>query len=84
MLQGMGWNEFDAERAREHFFEADRHALAELAELWDPDTPTVENAAYIEKAKAINADIYTSFLSNLTQILDVEGVEKPEKKSIGG
>lgn len=84
MLQGMGWTEFDAERAREHFFDVDRHALAELAELWDPDTPNMENAAYIEKAKAVNADLYTSFLSNLTQILDVEGEEKPKKKSIGG
>ena len=78
MLQGMGWTEFDAERAREHFFEADRHALAELAEQWDPDVPNLQNKAYVEKAKAVNEDLYTSFLSNLTQVLEAENSDKPE------
>ena len=80
MLQGMGWSEFDAERAREHFFESDRHALAELAEVWDPTVPNVQNKAYVEKAKAVNEDLYTSFLSNLTQVLDAEDIDKPKDK----
>lgn len=75
MLQGMGWSEFDAERAREHFFESDRHALADLAEVWDPDVPNLQNKAYVERAKAVNEDLYTSFLSNLTQVLEAEGVD---------
>jgi CPA2 family monovalent cation:H+ antiporter-2 len=83
MLQGMGWSEFDAERAREHFFEADRHALADLAELWDPNVPNLENKAYVEKAKAVNEDLYTSFLSNLTQVLETEDIDE-KKKPIGG
>ena len=79
MLQGMGWSEFDAARAREHFFEADRHALSELAEVWDPDVPNLQNAAYVDRAKAVNEDLYTSFLSNLTQVLEVEGAQTEQR-----
>lgn len=70
MLQGMGWPEYEAERAREQFFEADRHALAELAGLWDPDIPNEKNAEYVDRARRVNTDLYTSFLSNLSQIVE--------------
>ncbi len=79
MLQGMGWTEFDAERAREHFFEADRHALAELAEVWDPAVPNLQNKDYVDRAKAVNEDLYTSFLSNLTQVLETEAAAEAKK-----
>ena len=79
MLQGMGWSEFEAERAREHFFEADRHALSELAEVWDPAVPNLQNKAYVERAKTVNEDLYTSFLSNLTQVLEAESTTTDKK-----
>ena len=70
MLQGMGWPEYEAERAHDQFFEADRHALAELAELWDPDIPNEKNEKYVARAREVNSDLYTSFLSNLTKIVE--------------
>lgn len=81
MLQGMGWTEFDAERAHDQFFEADRHALAELASLWNPDIPNMDNTEYVERAKKVNADLFTSFLSNLTQIVENEDVDPPKRKN---
>lgn len=81
MLEGMGWSAFDAERARAQFFDADRHSLFELAELWDPDVPNLENEAYITKAMEMNSDMYTSFLSNLTQILEKQTEKEDPSKS---
>jgi CPA2 family monovalent cation:H+ antiporter-2 len=79
MLQGMGWSEFDADRAYEQFFDADRKALAELAELWDPNIPNAENLAYVDRAKQVNSDLFTSFLSNLTQIVEAGSPTEPPK-----
>ncbi|WP_069300725.1 monovalent cation:proton antiporter-2 (CPA2) family protein [Neptunicoccus sediminis] len=70
MLQGMGWPEYEAERAHDQFFEADRHALAELAGLWDPNLPNEKNDKYVARAREVNSDLYTSFLSNLTKIVE--------------
>ncbi len=56
-LAALGWEEADIARAAEAFVEHDRQMLAELAPLWDPDTPPERNAAYLAKARAQNAEI---------------------------
>ncbi len=86
MLEHMGWSEFDANRAATEFYAADRHALFELAELWDPDVPPERNTAYIEAAKEINKEFFTGFLANLTEIVEeAEGEsEEPEDKARSG
>lgn len=78
MLQNMGWSEYDALKARDAFFRADRQALRELAEVWDPHVPNLQNEAYVELAKQINAELYTGFLANLSIIVD-EDDDAPEK-----
>ncbi|MBC6441722.1 MAG: cation:proton antiporter [Rhodobacteraceae bacterium] len=78
MLQAMGWSEYDAFAARDAFFKADRHALLELASVWDPNVPNVQNEAYVELARQINKDLHTGFLSNLSQVID-ETEDTPEK-----
>ncbi|MEM6619555.1 MAG: hypothetical protein AAF631_09660 [Pseudomonadota bacterium] len=72
MLQAMDWSEYDAEKASEAFFKADRHALQELAELWDPAVPNVQNDAYVQRAKSINKELYTGFLANLSALVDAD------------
>ncbi|MCP5075038.1 MAG: potassium transporter, partial [Rhodobacteraceae bacterium] len=81
MLENMGWPDFDAHRAATEFFAADRHALLELAELWDPDIPTERNKAYMEAAREINKEFFTGFLANLTDIVETEEEEEIRKKT---
>jgi CPA2 family monovalent cation:H+ antiporter-2 len=61
-LEELGLSEFEAHEAEMTFFQMDRAAVAELAELWDPDVPITENRAYIERAKALNKDLETVLL----------------------
>ncbi len=50
-LAALGHDDDEIERYAKVFFDYDRHMLAELAELWDPDVPPEKNAAYIAKAR---------------------------------
>ena len=78
MLEHMGWSDYDAHRAATEFTHADRHALLELAELWDPDIPPERNTAYIEAAREINKEFFTGFLANLTEIVN-DDEERPKQ-----
>jgi CPA2 family monovalent cation:H+ antiporter-2 len=84
MLKELGWSEFDIEHAADSFVSADRGALRELAELCDPNVKMQDNTAYIERARAINNEFNTSFLANLSKILEDdtkkdEGNETPSE-----
>jgi CPA2 family monovalent cation:H+ antiporter-2 len=75
MLRGVGWTEYEAQNATEEFVKSDRHALLELAELWNPDIKNEDNKLYVERAQQINADFNTGFLANLAQIVDKDEEE---------
>ncbi|MEM9714882.1 MAG: monovalent cation:proton antiporter-2 (CPA2) family protein [Pseudomonadota bacterium] len=81
MLNHLGWEKFEAERAAEEFTKADRGALLELAQLWDPNIPVVENKAYVARAKEINQQYNTGFLANLAGIVDQQTEEAEGEKS---
>ncbi len=49
----LGMHPFDAEQLAKKFIEEDRHILAEMAEAFDPSTPTHKNKAYVEKSKTL-------------------------------
>lgn len=82
MLEARGWSDSDALRARDAFFAADRRALLDLASVWDPARPNLQNEEYVELARRINSELYTGFLANLTTVLgeDDHGAEarRPE------
>ncbi|GLQ33811.1 potassium transporter [Amylibacter marinus] len=78
MLEGSGWAGFDIENATDAFFKSDRGALAELAELWDPDVPSANNKPYVERARAINAEFATGFLANLANLGDAKEQDPKE------
>jgi CPA2 family monovalent cation:H+ antiporter-2 len=50
-MRTLGYTEDEVERVAQTFFEQDRHMLAELAQLWNPDVPIERNAAYVAKAR---------------------------------
>ena len=65
VLENIGLTEFEAAEAEKTFYAHDRHAIRELAEVWDPDTPSGENRAYIARAKDLERDLEASLLTIL-------------------
>ena len=78
MLERLGWPGIDIETAIDTFVTSDRGALRELSELWDPNIKTEDNKAYVERARAINNEFNTGFLTNLTKILE-QDIKKEEE-----
>ncbi|MGV6812905.1 MAG: cation:proton antiporter domain-containing protein [Brevirhabdus sp.] len=66
VLENTDLTEFEAADHERNFFKQDRHALKEMARLWDPDVPSVENEAYIALAKTLNKEMETSMLNELS------------------
>jgi len=67
VLENIGLNEFEAHTLETAFSKHDRHSAAELAALWDPDKPTVENTAYIERAIELEKDLETMLLTHMEE-----------------
>ncbi|PVA11935.1 potassium transporter [Pelagivirga sediminicola] len=67
VLENMGVGEFEAAELQQTFYRHDRHSVRELAALWDPDIPTVENAAYIARARELEEELETMLLSQLEE-----------------
>ncbi len=75
VLEELGLTEFEAHEQEVTFFKMDRAAMADLARLWDPDVPVLENQAYIERAKELNADLETALVSALSE-------KRPQKDKV--
>ncbi|WP_417728390.1 monovalent cation:proton antiporter-2 (CPA2) family protein [Roseovarius sp.] len=79
VLENMGLTEFEAAELEKTFYHHDRHSVRELAALWDPDKPTVENEAYITRARALEEELQTMLLSQLEETGTPTGVGKPKQ-----
>jgi CPA2 family monovalent cation:H+ antiporter-2 len=64
-LENVGFNDFEANEMEKAFYRHDRHALKELAALWKPGLPVSDNPAYVERARALNAEMETALVSRL-------------------
>ena len=65
VLENIGLTDFEANAAETLFYQHDRHTVRELAELWDPNIPSAQNAAYIARAKELEKELEASLLSAL-------------------
>jgi CPA2 family monovalent cation:H+ antiporter-2 len=63
VLENIGLSEYEAAEAERVFYHHDRDAVRELAELWDPDIPASQNAAYIKRSKELQKELETAFLA---------------------
>ncbi|WP_187429637.1 Glutathione-regulated potassium-efflux system protein KefC [Roseobacter fucihabitans] len=63
VLENVGLSEYEAAEAERIFYHHDRHSVQELAQLWDPDVPTSQNPAYLARAKELQKELETAFLS---------------------
>ncbi|SLN35744.1 Glutathione-regulated potassium-efflux system protein KefC [Roseovarius gaetbuli] len=67
VLENMGLTEFEAAELEKTFYQHDRGSVRELAALWDPGIPTIDNAAYIKRARELEKDLETMLLSQLEE-----------------
>ncbi|MEM6887120.1 MAG: monovalent cation:proton antiporter-2 (CPA2) family protein [Pseudomonadota bacterium] len=67
VLENLGLSEFEAAESERIFYHHDRGTVRELAQLWDPDIPTSENQAYVQRAKELQKELETAILSNDTE-----------------
>lgn len=65
VLENMGLSEYEAAISEQTFFHHDREGVRELAQLWDPATPSAENQAYMDRAKELEEELGTSLLAAL-------------------
>jgi len=63
VLENVGLSEFEAAGAEQTFYAHDRTIVRELAELWDPDLATSENAAYIARSRELEKDLEAALLA---------------------
>ncbi|MEM8729063.1 MAG: cation:proton antiporter [Pseudomonadota bacterium] len=67
VLENAGLTEYEAAVAEQTFYDHDRQTVRELAELWDPSTPTTQNAAYIARARELQKDLETALMSRASE-----------------
>lgn len=67
VLETMGLTEFEAAEVEKTFYQHDRQSVRDLATLWDPDRPTMENEAYIKRARELEEELQTMLLSQLEE-----------------
>ncbi|MEL7259266.1 MAG: NAD-binding protein, partial [Pseudomonadota bacterium] len=78
VLENMGLSEFEASELHKTFYHYDRRSVRELAALWDPNIPTIENSAYIARAKELENELQTMLLSRGEED-SLEGVEDTDR-----
>ncbi|WP_294622206.1 monovalent cation:proton antiporter-2 (CPA2) family protein [uncultured Roseovarius sp.] len=78
VLENMGLTEFEAAELEQTFYKHDRQSVRELAALWDPDIPTIENSAYVARAKELERDLQTMLLSQLEDTAETDAKEAGE------
>ncbi len=57
VLENIGLSEYEADSAERTFYDHDRYAVQQLAEVWDPNIPAAENTAYIKRAAELEKEL---------------------------
>lgn len=73
VLEDLGLTEFEANQMETAFYQHDRSALRELAELWKPGVPLEDNPDYMRRAQELNKELESALITQ-----DVEDEDEPE------
>ena len=65
VLENMGFSDYEASKLSQAYFQVDRAAMRDLAELWVPGQSVLKNEAYIARARQLDRDLETSLISVL-------------------
>jgi CPA2 family monovalent cation:H+ antiporter-2 len=94
VLENTGLSEYEAAQHQRAFYRADRAALADLAQLWEPGRPVSENEAYVARSRELDKEMEAELVAALdenphtpraeyTDPIITEDVEKPFDKKRG-
>ena len=83
VLENSGYSEFEAARLERAFFQHDRAAMRELANLWQPDVPSDQNEAYLKRAHELNADLDAMLVVALEKSEEFPETDKKEDPDQG-
>lgn len=64
VLENAGLSEWEAAESERAFYQHDREALLELAQLWDPSVAGPDNAAYVARARELDKELETTLLAS--------------------
>lgn len=67
VLENVGLSEFEAHELERLFWNLDRSAVRDLAEVWKPGVDPEKNAEYVERTKALNAEFEAQMLAHFTE-----------------
>jgi CPA2 family monovalent cation:H+ antiporter-2 len=67
VLENIGLSEYEAAMAEKVFFQHDREAVRDLAQLWDPNIPPSKNDAYVKRALELDKELEAMLLSKLSE-----------------
>ncbi len=73
ILEEMGFSEYDAAMTEKAYYQHDREAVRTLAELWNPDIPVSQNAAYVERSRSLDKEFEAALVTQLEQGRDKSG-----------
>jgi len=62
VLENSGLSEFEAAELEKLFFNLDRAAVRDLAQVWKPGVPVEQNAAYIARTKELNTELEAAMM----------------------
>lgn len=65
VLENMGFTEYEAAKLSQTYFNVDRAAMRDLAQLWVPGQPVHLNDPYIARAKQLDSDLETALIEEL-------------------
>lgn len=77
-LEKVGVSEFEASELQKLFFDLDRAAVRDLAQLWKPGVPAEKNPAYVARARELNKDLEESLLGRFATA-EAEGAPAAQK-----
>ena len=65
VLENMGFSDYEASKLSQAYYQVDRAAMRDLAELWVPGQPVTQNEPYIARARQLDRDLETSLINEL-------------------
>ncbi|MGL4278939.1 MAG: monovalent cation:proton antiporter-2 (CPA2) family protein [Albidovulum sp.] len=68
VLENVGLSEYEAAELQKTFYQMDRAAVRELAEVWKVGVPFEQNAEYIARAKELNRDLEAALLERFSPV----------------
>jgi monovalent cation:H+ antiporter-2, CPA2 family len=67
VLENVGLTEHEASELESLFFQLDRAAVRDLAEVWKPGVPEGKNAAYVARSKELNRELETALVARFSE-----------------